>query len=343
VFKIVFFRAKAPARVDFGGGTLDIDFFTEKEEGVTLNCAIMNHGYASFYPGGKYLTLESLDFEFLKKLKIKTQKDLVYDGNLDLLKAAIKRCFIIEKYPIKGRIITRTETPPGAGLSASSSISVALIGLLKKITSEKINKIDVAELAASLERDELKLYSGKQDQYAAALGGINFLRFKKGKVKAEKVRLKRDYELELEKDLVLCYTGKRRISADMNSAVMNGFLKGERKVVDALHNIKRITKEMYKSLKKGDLEDFSYLLNQERLNRIKLHPSIMPKLSKKFIDIGLKNGAKAAKILGAGGGGCLLFYAKHEKEEKLERALAKKGATILDFKFDFNGLEVWKI
>jgi len=343
VFKIIL-RAKASGRVDFGGGTLDIDFFTKKEEGVTLNCGIMNQGYASYYPGKDYLTLESLDFEYLKKLKIRNKRDLLYNGELDLLKAAVKKCSTEKKCPIiNGRIVTRTETPPGAGLSSSSAVSVAVLGLIKKAAGEKINNIKIAELAAALERDELKLSSGKQDQYAAALGGINFLRFRNGNVKVEKLNLERDKILELEKDLVLCYTGKRRVSADMNSAVIDGFLRGRKKVVDALYNIKKITIEMHKSLKKGDLEDFSYLLNQERLNRVKLHPSVMPKISEKFINIGLKNGAKAAKILGAGGGGCLLFYAKNEEEEKLERALSKAGATILDFKFDFHGLEVWKI
>lgn len=329
-------ESRAPLRVDFGGGTLDIPFFAEREGGVTLNCAVARYGYASFYKGGKDLVLKSLDYN--KSIRIK--RPIKYDGKLDLLKAGIK----MTDFSANGRIVTKCDFPPHSRLGSSSAVAVAFLGLIHAVQGKRVNKIRIADLAASLEADELKLCNGKQDQYASALGGINLLRFDSSKkVKLKKVRLKKDIIEELERRLFLCYQGVSIVSGNLNGRIIGKYLDGDKKVVDALRNIKTITLEMHKNLVKGRLDEFAELLNEETFNRAKLDPAIVDKKTKRTIKLGLENGASAAKVLGAGGGGCVLFYSKEDKERELKKAIERKGMNLFDFKFDFEGLKTWRL
>jgi D-glycero-alpha-D-manno-heptose-7-phosphate kinase len=329
-------KARAPSRVDFAGGTLDIPSFARNEGGVTLNCAVAKYGHVKIYGKNVDSTIiNSLDYNC--KVSIKSKR-IVYDGKLDLLKAALKRANFFENV----EIVTKHDMPPHSRLGTSSSIGVAFLAAIAQFRNEKINKIKIADLATELETEELKMRNGPQDQYASALGGINFLKFNGKSVKVKKVKVKQDIISKLEKNLLLCYVGQAQVSGDMNGRIVGKYLRGNEKITNALRNIKEITVDMQKQLIKGNTEEFAYLLNEERLNREKLDEDIASGL-KKFINVGLKNGAVAAKILGAGGGGTILFYAADNQLSKLTNVLRNINGRVYNFKFDFEGVKTWRV
>jgi D-glycero-alpha-D-manno-heptose-7-phosphate kinase len=198
----------------------------------------------------------------------------------------------------------------------------------KKFTNEK-DKIELAEKAYRLEQS-IGLVGGKQDQYASALGGINFLEFNDDKVKITKLRLKASVIKELEDKLILVYTGKPHFSGNSNSKMIEGLKRGKK--VESFLKIKEITKQMKTALEKDDLARFAELLNKETEERAKLNPEIVPKRTREMIKLGRNNGAIAAKICGSGGGGCILFFGN---KESIKKAFKEK---CIDFKFDFEGL-----
>ncbi len=341
--KVKILRSRAPLRIDLAGGTLDIPPVAEsmKGGGVTLNAAISMYAYTSVYPIKKGIILQSSDYGMTVKLK--DSNSIKYDKRLDLLKAMVKVLGL--KRAVK--MITKVDSPPQSRLGTSSALAVAFIGALKTLKNEKMNKAKIADLANFVESGEFKICQGKQDQYASALGGFNFLNFRKGKrgidVNVSKLKLLRESLLEMETSLFLCYIGRSVVSGDLNQKMIDRYLAGEKKVVRSFNNIRKVTIEMNKALKKGDLKDFAHLLNEERLNRKNLDPSIVDPKSQRFINVALKNGALAAKVLGAGGGGCILFYSRENKEHMVKKALEKIGGKIIEFTFDFDGLQTWNI
>lgn len=217
--------------------------------------------------------------------------------------------------------------PTSSGLGTSGVMNLVWLALILKTK----NKKELAERVYSLER-ATGLVGGKQDQYAGALGGINFLEFKDDKVKVEKLNLNKKMIKQLENKLVLVYTGKPHYSGNTNKAVINNLKKG--KITQNLIRIREIAKEMKNSLTKNNLDKFAELMNEETSEREKLHKSILTLKTKKIINQGFLNGAIAAKICGAGGGGSILFFSDNRK-----KLVKKFGDRVLDFKFDFEGLK----
>lgn len=325
--------ARAPSRIDFAGGTLDLDFFIEKEKGATLNCAVAEYGYSTLKPNNKFLEIDSINYN----KRIKVNFPIKYDGELDLLKALFK----ISDFKEKATLTAYHEVAPHSRLGTSSSISVSVLGAILKAKGEKVDKLKIANMATIVEKKELNADNGPQDQYAAALGGILMLRYNGRKVKVEQLRLKKDIIYELEKNFVLCVLNSEKVAGNVNHETVKGYMDGNERVVSAIKNIKQITFDMYKSLKRGDLNDFTELLNQENFNREKLNKYLVTPNCKKFLKLGKNNGAIAGKILGSGAG-TLLFYAGENKKNKLVKALEKNKGKILDFRFDFDGLQTWE-
>lgn len=270
----------APVRVDFGGGTTDIEPFYSKYGGAVLNCAISRYVVGFISKGDKV--------------------SLRYDAD----------------------VLT------SSGLGTSGAMTLVWLAL---ITDEK-DKGKLCEWVWNVSQARELFDDGKQDQYAAAFGGINFFEFdKKGQVKISPVKVSKKVLRELESRLVLVYSGKSHYSGDSNGAMINDLKKG--KNVENLLAIKRIAYEMKRALIKGDLEWFAELMNEETRERGKLATGIVGARLRKVIDVGMKNGAVGAKVCGSGGGGSVLFFCSDA--EKLKR---KFGKMVIDFKIDFGGL-----
>lgn len=222
--------------------------------------------------------------------------------------------------------------PTSSGLGTSGVMNLVWLTLI----SQKKNivfkdKIELAEKVYKLEQ-ATGVIGGKQDQYASALGGINFLEFKSDKVKINKLNLKKSFVKELEKSLVLVYTGKAHYAGSSNKKSIDNLRRG--KNTQELINLKNIAIEMKNSLMKNDLSKFSGLMNQETKEREKLHKTMIIPKTRDFIRQGLKSGATGAKICGSGNGGSILFFGNKRK------LIKKFNKNIINFKFDFEGLKI---
>jgi len=225
--------------------------------------------------------------------------------------------------------------PTSSGLGTSGVMNLVWLSLISQIKLHKkgnlINtKIGLAEKVYDLEQ-ALGITGGKQDQYAGALGGINFLEFNKEKVKITKLNLPKEIIREMENSLILVYTGKPHFSGNSNKDIIDNLKKG--KNVKELLRIKEIAYEMKNCLMKHDLQKFAVFMDEETRERDKLHSSTIPYKIEKIIKEGKENGAISAKVCGSGGGGSILFFGN---KKKLKR---KFGSRIIDFKFDFEGLK----
>jgi D-glycero-alpha-D-manno-heptose-7-phosphate kinase len=330
-------RSRAPIRIDFAGGWTDVPPFSEREGGAVVNATINRYTYATLYPRtDDRIHILSADFE--KYLEVASFRELEYDGNLDLIKAAVK----VLNVGTGMDIYVRCDAPPGSGTGSSSSISVALIGLLNYLQPAKLSPHEVAKLARRLEVHELFIAGGKQDYYAAALGGVNFLEFDDPAVSNSRLGLSTSTLRDLEKHLILCYTGQSRLSGDIIRTVMGAYERGEKRTVEALHNLKRIAFEVKNALLGGDLHTFARLLGENWENQKALDASVTNATIDKLVVTAMQSGALGGKACGAGGGGCILFYCDDNKEHLVRKALLEQGAQVIEFNLENEGLQTWE-
>jgi len=254
---------------------------------------------------------------------------------------------VIKKMNNSGRgvdVYVRSEIAPKSGLGSSASAFVALIGMFDRMNDGKMEREKIAEMAVRLEREELGNFGGKQDQYAAAIGGINFLEFEEGgKVKVEKVRIRTSHVLELEKSLILVNAAERVASGDIITDQMQRYKKKEGSTEGALDRTKEIAKEARRALEKGDLEEFASLLDEAWKSKKKFSPLITNSKIDGIYEAAKKAGALGGKISGAGGGGHMFFYCEANKEHKVAEKMRSLGLVPEGVKFDFEGLRTWEI
>jgi D-glycero-alpha-D-manno-heptose-7-phosphate kinase len=250
-----------------------------------------------------------------------------------VLNAAINR-YVVGKLSVndkKTHLEYTGNIPTSSGLGTSGVMNLVWLSLI----SQKIDKLDdnakkkLSETVYGIEQ-AMGLVGGKQDQYAAAYGGINLMSFNKDEVKVERLKLSKNFIKKLEEKLVLVYTGKPHFSGNTNGAMMDDLRKGKNN--DNLFRIKKIALEMKNALLKEDLDRFAELLNEETEERKKLHKSIVPKSTQDIITLAKKNGAIAAKVCGSGGGGSILLFGDKKKLKKIFKE------KVIEFKFDFQGL-----
>ncbi len=235
------------------------------------------------------------------------------------------------KLPNKTVLEYHSDLPTSSGLGTSGVMNVVWLAL----TTRFKDKNDLAEWAYAIE-NATKVVGGKQDQYAAVLGGINFLKFNNShQVTIEKIKLRPDIKRKLESRLFLDYTGPR-MSSDINGSVVKNFLNKQKKTVEVFKEIIENVKHMRRHLKENNLEHFADCMNREWVLRKKLHPNVTTKRIEERIKFAMDNGASAAKVCGAGGGGSILFYAENSKE-----LMKKFHNQLIKFKFDNEGLRTW--
>lgn len=330
-------RSRAPIRIDFAGGWTDVPPFSEREGGAVVNATINRYTYATLYPRqDELIRILSADFE--KFVEVANFRSIEYDGNLDLIKAAVK----VLNVETGMDIYVRCDAPPGSGTGSSSSISVALIGLLNYLQPRKLSPHEVAKLARRLEVHELLIAGGKQDYYATALGGVNFLEFDDPAVSNSRLHLSTSVLRDMEKHLILCYTGQSRLSGDIVKRVMGAYERGEGRTTKALHNLKRIAYDTKDALMSGDLHRFATLMTENWENQKALDSSTSNATIDRLFQVATAAGAAGGKACGAGGGGCLLFYSSENREHLVRRALLAEGAQIIDFNLEHEGLETWQ-
>jgi len=227
-----------------------------------------------------------------------------------------------------------SDLPAGCGLGTSSAMNVVLLALIRHDTFFHAEKSVIAESAFQLEKS-LGIKGGKQDQYAAAYGGFNFMRFT-DKVDVERVNIKPETIAMLERRLVLCYSGKSRLSGDIHDKVWCRFLNGENP--EAFRGLKNVAGLMTEALESDNLKDFGELLAMNWGYQKQLHSEVTTDKTEELFKVAMNNGAISGKACGAGGGGCLLFYCHENSVERVQTALNASGGKVLPFKFTDTGL-----
>ena len=212
------------------------------------------------------------------------------------------------------------------------------LSLIKSKVQSDEDRRTLAELSYDLERI-LGILGGKQDQYASAFGGFNFFTFGET-VGVERLKITPETVTELESRLVLCYTGKSRLSSGIHGDVWGNYRAGNPDTVNALYSLRNVAIRMRTVLLEGNVEEFGDLLNQNWRHQKSLHPSVTNSQIDSLFEFALANGAVAGKACGAGGGGCLLFLSAPGRKEDLEMGLRDQGVRVIPFRFDFDGLQV---
>lgn len=314
---------RTPFRISFAGGGSDLPSYYEKFGGAVLSVSI-----------NKYMYLFMHDYFDSNKYMLKYSKTELVDS-LDKIQHPILKA-VFSKYNISGVDFSSiADIPAGTGLASSSAFTVGLINLCNVYTDKYMEKSDIAKLACDIEINELKEPIGKQDQYACACGGLNFIEFSKdGNVDIEKLYLQSDAYRVLEKNLLMFYTGKTR-SAGSILAEQKKNTEEDTKKINNLHKMVKLSKELKAELLKGNVDAMGDILHSGWLYKKELANGISNPDIDYYYDLAMKNGAKGGKLLGAGGGGFLLFYVEEQFRNKVRTAL--KDLKEIDFNFDSKG------
>jgi D-glycero-alpha-D-manno-heptose-7-phosphate kinase len=336
----VHIRAKAPLRLSFAGGGTDVSPFLEREGGCVLSATISRYSWGTLTPRtDAQICLESADIGAL--FYFDTRSNLIYDGKMDLAKAAIRT---LSGQDGRGfDLFLKTDAPPGSGLGSSSSLMVNLIGLLREFKSMPLTEYETAEMAYDIERKQLGIKGGMQDQYAAVFGGFNFIEFHTDHVIVNPLRIHRDAANELEHNLLLCYTGKPRTTDGIIQDQVGRYEHNEEAAIEGLREQKKLAVEMKHLLLKRRLDDFGSLLHTAWQSKKKMSPKISNPQIDEMYEEARRHGALGGKITGAGGGGYLLVYCEYEKKHKVAEAMRRIGALPTEFGFEFHGLQTWRM
>src|SRR5207248_1244172 len=293
------FHAAAPVRLDFAGGWTDVPPFSAREGGVVVNGAIELTARVAVRIGGRLIRLVSEDLG--EELECADSGGLVLDGRLDLLKAALRML------PVQAActITTRCDAPPGAGLGSSGAIDVALVGALALARADRLSEREIAEQAWYLETVEAKIAGGKQDQFAAALGGFQRLTFRDPDVGVEPITLDPAFATALARRTVLCYTGRSRVSGATIARVMAAYERGDPRVTGALRAMKDVAAAMAEALRAGDVARVAMLLSNNWTHQQALDSEMRTPDIAQLDNALTAAGALGGKAAGAGAGGSM--------------------------------------
>lgn len=333
-------RSKAPLRISFSGGGTDVPPYPQTKGGVVLSSTINKYAYASLIPLKDKNEIKVISLDYERTLEYKNEEDLEYNGDLDLVKSVIKNMKTVNKGI---EIYLHSDAPPGSGLGSSSTMVVSLIGLFRHWLNMPLTNYDIADLAYKIERVDLGIKGGLQDQYAATFGGFNFIEFLENMVIVNPLKIPDDIVEELNYSLLLCYTGKRRLSANIIKEQVDGVVKKKEGVIRAMDELKSITIKMKNALLQGKLNDFGGLLHYAWENKKKMASKITAPFIDEMYEAACKKGALGGKILGAGGGGYLLVYAPFNRRHIIAEELERLGGKMVNFDFEFKGLRTWEI
>ncbi|MDM8000431.1 MAG: GHMP kinase [Dehalococcoidia bacterium] len=331
-------RCRAPLRISFGGGGTDVPPYPEEKGGAVLSTTIGKYAYCTLVPrDDDQISVTSLDYDIVASYSVNSE--LKYDGNLDLVKAAIQAMGVSSGC----NLFLHTDAPPGSGLGTSSALVVAIVGAFKRWLRLPLTGYDIAEMAYRIERVQAGIKGGRQDQYAATFGGFNFIEFLGKTTIVNPLRIDWDTINELEYRLMLCYTGGTRISAGILDDQVSGYVEGREDVLSAFAETKQLAFDMKNALLLGKLNELGSLLHRAWCCKKRLSSKISDPRIDELYELARKNGAIGGKLLGAGGGGYLLFLCEFDKwhivAEKLERA----GGKIVGFTFDLRGMQSWEV
>ena len=336
------YRSKAPLRIGLAGGGTDVSPYSDEYGGAILNATISLSANASIqtFQNNKII-VEALDRKEVQEYEL--TNTLPINGELDLLKGVYNR--IQKDFPFTHsgfRLSTFVDAPAGSGLGTSSTLVVAILGAFVEMLKLPLGDYDIAHLAYSIEREDLLLAGGKQDQYAATFGGVNFMEFYGGdKVIVNPLRIRPEYMHELGNNLVLYFTATSRESASIIKEQVKNVHNKNEKSIEAMHLLKEQSKMMKEALLKGRLNEIGEILDFGFQQKRKMAHNISNSHIEAIYEAAKKAGATGGKISGAGGGGFMIFYCPGNTRYKVIETLNTFGGEIKNYSFTKYGLTTW--
>lgn len=337
-------RSKAPLRLGLAGGGSDVSPYSDIYGGLILNATINLYTYCTIeetHDG--FITINSDDAKCYKSYP--TASFLNIDGEANLIKGVYNR--VIRDFnitPRSFRITTYNDAPAGSGLGTSSSMVVCILKAFIEWFSLPLGDYEASRLAYEIERKDLNLSGGKQDQYAAAFGGFNFMEFLKNDlVIVNPLKIKRWIVDELEASMVLYFTGASRSSAAIINQQKKNTSEGNKTAIEAMHKIKQSATDMKLALLKGDMREFARILGEGWENKKKMADAITNPSIQEVFDIAMPAGALAGKVSGAGGGGFVMLMVDPTRKKEVINALKQLNGFVMPFQFTEEGAHGWKI
>ncbi len=338
------FRSKAPLRIGLAGGGTDVSPYCDLHGGAILNATISLFANASIEPiAENKIILEAADRNEKEEYELTDRLPLT--GTLDLLKGVYNRVRKDYAFPQQGfKLTSFVEAPAGSGLGTSSTLAVAVLGAFTEMLKLPLGDYDIAHYAFDIERNDLQLAGGRQDQYAATFGGVNFMEFyKEDQVIVNPLRIRPQYLHELENNLLLYFTATSRDSAKIITEQVKNVNENNEKSIDAMHRLKEQARMMKEALLKGKLNDIGAILDYGFAQKRNMAENISNGSIEAIYDAAKNAGATGGKISGAGGGGFMIFYCPGNTRYKVCDALGKFGGEIKKYSFTKYGLTTWSI
>jgi D-glycero-alpha-D-manno-heptose-7-phosphate kinase len=326
-------HAAAPVRLDFAGGWTDLPPFSAREGGVVVNGAIRLYAHVTLQLGGKLLRLVSEQSG--ESLECVNSGGLVPDGRLTLLKAGLRM------FPVLGNftLTTRSDVPAGSGLGGSGALDVALVAALTRAREERLSASALAEQAWYLEVVEAQIPGGRQDQLAAAFGGFHRFTFRDPDVGIEPLTLDPAFVAALERQTLLCDTGRSQLSGDPVARVMSAYERGDRAVTGALRAMKDVAERTVEALRAGDLARVGALMSEQWTHQQALDPAMRTENVTRLERAMAGAGALGGKGAGAGTGGSMFFLVPDRNVAAA--AVTAAGARVLPVVWAPEGARAW--
>ena len=327
--------ARAPVRISLGGGGTDLPAYYEPYGGMVVSITINKHFYVLLnIVNQDGLQITSSDYRTF--CRPDDNGAALWDTDLGLPLAILNHLGINQGLAM----FLASEIPPGTGLGSSGAVAVAIIKALTAAQGLALPRRQVAELACWIEIQKLGQPIGKQDQYAAAFGGLNAITFTADGVNVEPLSLPAATLERLEHNLLLFFTGSSRSASQILSHQNKASQQQHPQVLEALHAVRAMAKEVKERLQQGELEQFGQLLDLNWQHKKQFAPGVTTDRIDDWYRIARANGAIGGKITGAGGGGFLMIYCEDGAGKRVTQALEQRGLRRMDYRFEFNGAQV---
>lgn len=334
-------RARAPLRISFCGGGTDLMPYAADHGGLVLSATVARYAYATLrlIPEDA-IRVRSLDYNTIATYRL--DEPLIYDGSFDLVKACLRRLHVGTEKGGGLELYLETDAPPGSGLGASSALVVAVIGTFMSWRRLSLTKYQIAELAYDLERKDVGIAGGMQDQYAAVFGGFNLLELRgEHDVVVNPLRVDPDIVRELEYNSMLVFTGGTRLSSRIIESQVGGYTQGDPQVVEAMGELKRMVGDAKAALLRGQIAELGEILHAQWTQKKRTSSAIStPEIDRVYEEVrGL--GVVGGKMSGAGGGGFMFLICPFDRRPQVTARLQELSCSVAPVAFEPEGMQTW--
>ena len=329
------FLGMCPVRISFSGGGTDMPEYYNEFGGNVVTSTIDRFTYVILNLRNDDL-IQAFSSDFQIHNPSATLEKLELNPGMEIPIASLQYF----NFKTGVDVMISSDVPPGSGLGGSSSLTVNFVKILSILNKLKWKNEKVAETSFHIERNVLQHPIGKQDDYIAAFGGFNFIRFTKEQIYVEPIQINKSTFDELQENLVLFFVGNTRKNSIVLSSQLQNVKEKRKETIESLHYVKGLSEEMNSALKQSDITHFGELLHKGWVAKKKFAKGVSNEDVDKMYDVALENGALGGKLTGAGGGGHMLFYCEKSKHDGFIQKMEDIGLKHIRFKFNNDGPKV---